>query len=147
MGVDLKYALADDDLRKVTGAGELAGVETRFPFLREEVVALASEVPPGLKMKRTRLRHFFKESLRDYLPPETLAKTKHGFGLPFGVWLRQEGELRDLAFDSLSGLSQRGIIRRGWIDELTGERMEEHAAFFGTLVWVLMMLEQWFRSR
>jgi asparagine synthase (glutamine-hydrolysing) len=147
MGVDLKYALADDDLRKVTGAGELAGVETRFPFLREEVVTLASEVPPELKMKRTRLRHFFKEALRDYLPPETLAKTKHGFGLPFGVWLRQEGELRDLAFDSLSGLSQRGIIRRGWIDELIGERMDEHAAFFGTLVWVLMMLEQWFRSR
>ena len=147
LALDMKLTLADDDLRKVTGASALGGVEARFPFLDEAVVELASRVPPGQKLRGTRLRHFFKQALRDYLPPETLAKEKHGFGLPFGVWLREHPGLRELAGDSLQTLRNREVIRSAIIDELTGARMDEHAAYFGTLVWVLMMLEQWFQTR
>ena len=147
LALDMKFTLADDDLRKVCGASALAGVEARFPFLDEAVVALAARVPPGQKLRGTRLRHFFKRALRDYLPPETLAKEKHGFGLPFGVWLRQDPALRELAGDSLQTLRNREVIRSGIIDDLTGPRMDEHAAYFGTLVWVLMMLEQWYQTR
>ena len=146
LALDQKYTLADDDLRKVTRAGELAGVETRFPFLDDEVVAFAATVPAGQKMRRTRLRHFFKEALRDYLPQEILAKKKHGFGLPFGVWLKEDPHLGELARDSLGGLRNRGIIRSEMIDELTGTLLEEHAGYFGTLTWILMMLEQWFQN-
>ncbi|HKJ87508.1 MAG TPA: asparagine synthase-related protein [Gammaproteobacteria bacterium] len=146
LGMDLKFTLADDDLRKVTLAGRLAGVQPAFPFLDEDVVELAARVPPGQKLRRTRLRHFFKESLRDYLPAEILNKEKHGFGLPFGVWMREDPDLRELARDSLEGLRHRGIIRTEMIDELTSSRLEEHADYFGTLTWVLMMLEQWFRT-
>jgi asparagine synthase (glutamine-hydrolysing) len=147
LAIDFKLTLADDDLRKVTGAGELAGVETRFPFLDDAVVEFAATVPAGQKLRRKRLRHFFKESLRDYLPAEILAKEKHGFGLPFGVWLKDEPALRELARDSLDGLRGRGIIRAAMIDELTDSRLEEHPGYFGTLTWVLMMMEQWFRNR
>ncbi len=147
LAVDMKFTLADDDLRKVRGAGAMTGLDIRFPFLDDDLVALASRVPAGAKMRRTRLRHFFKEALADYLPREILEKEKHGFGLPFGVWLREEQVLRDLARDSLDGLRQRGVIRPAMIDELTGRRIEEHADYFGTLTWVLVMLEQWLRHR
>jgi len=145
LGVDLKFTLADDDLRKVTHAGAMAGVETRFPFLDDSVVELAARVPPGEKLRRTRLRHFFKEALADYLPREILTKEKHGFGLPFGEWLREDAALKSLARDSLDGLRSRGIVRPAMIDDLTTTRLEQHAGYFGTLTWVLMMLEQWFR--
>ncbi|SCY13012.1 asparagine synthetase B family protein [Thiohalorhabdus denitrificans] len=146
LGLDMKYTLADDDLRKVALAGELGGVQTRFPFLDDPVVDLAARVPPGQKMRGTRLRHFFKEALADFLPREVLAKEKQGFGLPFGVWMQEDPTLKDLARDSLDGLRNRGIIRPAMIDELTGARLEEHADYFGTLTWVLMMLEQWLRT-
>jgi len=145
LGVDLKFTLGDDDLRKVMGATAMAGVESRFPFLDEAVVDLAALVPPASKLRRTHLRHFFKHALRDYLPREILEKEKHGFGLPFGEWLRTDPTLRELARDSLDGLRGRGIVRPEMIDELTGTRIEQHAGYFGTLTWVLMMLEQWFR--
>jgi asparagine synthase (glutamine-hydrolysing) len=145
LAIDMKFTLGDDDLRKVTMAGAMAGVETRFPFLDDEIVALAARVPPGLKLRRRRLRHFFKEALRDYLPQEILDKEKHGFGLPFGEWLRREPELQALARDSLDGLRSRGIVREAMIEELTDTRLEQHAGYFGTLTWVLIMLEQWFR--
>ena len=46
--------------------------------------------------------------------------------------------------DSLTDLKERGIVRPEFIDELTSRHIEVHAACYGTMVWILMMLEQWF---
>ena len=75
---------------------------------------------------------------------EILNKKKHGFGLPFGPWLQTYRPLRDLALDSLSDLKKRNIIQPPFIDELMSVHIDRHAGYFSTMVWVLMMLEQWF---
>ncbi|HEX7984525.1 MAG TPA: asparagine synthase-related protein, partial [Duganella sp.] len=84
---------------------------------------------------------------RGHLPPAILRKKKHGFGLPFGHWLQTHAGLRALAFDSLGDLKARRIVRADFIDTLTGKLVGEHPAYHGTMVWVLMMLEQWLRQR
>ena len=147
LALDLRLTLADNDLPKVTRACELAGVDVRFPLLDDAVVSFSSTLPPRLKLKGTRLRYFFKEALVGFLPDEIIAKTKHGFGLPFGPWLRTHRPLRQLALDSLADLKKRGIVRPEFIDELVSTRVESHAAYYGTMVWVLMMLEQWLKHR
>jgi asparagine synthase (glutamine-hydrolysing) len=96
-----------------------------------------------MKLKGTRLRWFFKQALRDFLPREVLTKTKHGFGLPFGPWLRGHAGLQELAGDTLSSLRRRGIVNESLLDELMDVRLAEHAAYYGTLVWVLMTLSLW----
>jgi asparagine synthase (glutamine-hydrolysing) len=53
--------------------------------------------------------------------------------------------LRDLAFDSLNGFAQRNIVRRDFIDALLNTRLAEHPGYYGEMVWILMMLEQWLR--
>lgn len=145
LALDFKYTLSDNDLPKVTRSCELAGVSVRFPLLDDAVVAFSATLAPGLKLKGTRLRYFFKEALRGFLPDEILTKTKHGFGLPFGVWLRTHPVLQQIAFDSLTDLKKRGIVRAAFIDELTSTHVQSHANYYGTMVWVLMMLEQWFK--
>ena len=146
LGLDLKYTLADNDLPKVMRACALAGVEVRFPMLDDRLVAFAAGLPSGLKLKGTRLRYFFKEALRDFLPREVIEKKKHGFGMPFGPWLMKHEPLRQLAFDSLNDLKQRGIVRRNFVDELCSRHVAAHAHYYGTMVWILMMLEQWFKQ-
>jgi asparagine synthase (glutamine-hydrolysing) len=146
LALDLKYTLADNDLPKVTRSCELARVEARFPMLSDALVAFSARLPPDLKLKQTRLRYFFKEALRGFLPDEIIAKTKHGFGLPFGPWLQEHRPLRQIALDSLADLKKRGIVRPEFIDELTSRHVESHAGYYGTMVWVLMMLEQWLRQ-
>ena len=146
LALDLRFTLADNDLPKVTRACELAGVDARFPLLSDSIVTFSAGLPPRLKLKGTRLRYFFKEALRGFLPDEIIAKTKHGFGLPFGPWLQTHGPLRQIAMDSLADLKQRHIIRPEFIDELTSMHVKRHAGYFGTMVWVLMMLEQWSRQ-
>jgi len=145
LALDLRFTLADNDLPKVSRACELAGIEARYPLLDDAVVAFSAGLPPRLKLKGTRLRYFFKESLHGFLPEEIITKPKHGFGLPFGPWLQTHRPLRQLALDSLADLKSRGIIRPEFIDELTSTHVESHAGYYGSMVWVLMMLEHWLK--
>lgn len=144
LALDLKFTLADNDLPKVVKTCELAGIDVAFPMLADSVVAFSARLEPGLKLKGTKLRYFFKEALRGYLPDEILTKSKHGFGLPFGEWLKNDKTLQALSKDSLGSLKKRGIFRPEFIDEITRLHAENHSGYYGTLIWVMVMLEQWF---
>jgi asparagine synthase (glutamine-hydrolysing) len=144
LAIDLKFTLADNDLPKVSGMCAVAGVEVGYPMLNEELVEFAARLPVKLKLRGTRLRYFFKEALKDLLPAEIITKRKHGFGLPFGSWLVTHAPLHEFARASLQGLAQRGIVRPAFIDMLFTQRLREHPDYYGTMVWILMMLEQWF---
>lgn len=147
LAFDRKFTLADNDLPKVSKACELARMDVAYPLISDEVVDFSLRLEPQLKLKGTKLRYFFKEALRDFLPAEIIVKQKHGFGLPFGVWLQDHKPLQTLAGDSLSDLKARHIINPRFIDKLLGQHLGEHAGYHGTMVWVLMMLEQWYRQR
>lgn len=146
LALDYKFTLADNDLPKVVKSCELVDVTVVFPLLDCHLVEFAAELQPHLKLKGTRLRYFFKEALRGFLPDAILTKQKHGFGLPFGPWLETHRPLREIAFDSLGALKARNIVRPEFIDELTSVRLAEHADYYGTMVWVLLMLEQWLQQ-
>ena len=143
LAFDWKYTLADNDLAKVKGAVSLAGLDVGFPLLDDRLVAFSLRLPPEYKLKSFKLRWFFKQALRGFLPDAVIAKKKHGFGLPFGVWVTGHSALRALTMDSLSALKRRGIVRPEFIDELVERRLPEHAGYYGEMVWILMMLEQW----
>jgi asparagine synthase (glutamine-hydrolysing) len=145
LGYDWKYTLADTDLPKVTGATSLAGIETGFPFLDDRVVDFSLRLEPSYKLKRLKLRWFFKEALRGYLPDEIIVKRKHGFGLPYGAWLVRGGPLLDMTAASLDSLGRRGIVRREFLQRLMRDLLPSAPGYYGELVWILMMLEQWWR--
>lgn len=146
LAYDWKFTLADNDLPKVVQACQLAGMEVAFPFLNHDMVAFSAELAPRLKLKGTQLRYFFKEALRGFLPDAIITKPKQGFGLPFGVWLKNHRGLKEIAADSLHDLKARHIIRDGFIDILLNQHLQEHASYHGTMVWLLMMLEYWYKQ-
>ncbi|MFH7044209.1 asparagine synthetase B [Paucibacter sp. JuS9] len=143
LAFDWRYTLADCDLPKVVGTTGLAGLSVGFPMLDDDLLAFSERLRPDFKLKGTRLRWFFKEALRGFLPDEIITKKKQGFGLPFGVWTTRNAELKALASRSLHGLADRGIVRREFVSQLLDHRLNEHAGYFGEMVWILMMLEQW----
>lgn len=144
--LDWKFTLADNDLRKVVSMCDLAGVDVLFPFLDDDIVEFSNRVPADMKISRFRLRHFFKHSMRSYLPREVLRKTKHGFGLPFGLWMKSYQPLQELAYDCLSDIGKRNIVRREYLDELIRLHRSENAHYYGEFIWVLMALELWFKA-
>jgi asparagine synthase (glutamine-hydrolysing) len=146
LAFDWRFTLADSDLPKVRGTTQLAGVEVRYPLLADAVLAFSRKLPADYKLKGLKLRWFFKEALRGFLPDEIITKKKQGFGLPFGVWATKHPALRALAVESLMSLRSRGIVRPDFIVTLVEKRLPEHPGYYGEMVWILMMLEQWLRK-
>ncbi|MCB1929235.1 MAG: asparagine synthase [Rhodocyclaceae bacterium] len=143
LAFDLKFTLADNDLPKVIGTTSLAGVDVGFPLLSDELLDFSLQLPPRWKLKGLTLRWFFKEALRGFLPDEILAKKKHGFGLPFGVWTVKHEGLKTMARDSLTSLARRGIVRQDFVDELLNVHMPQHPGYYGEMVWIMQTLEIW----
>ncbi len=145
--LDWKFTLADNDLVKVTRMCDLAGVEVAYPMLDDDLVFLAEGLDEARLLPGGELRGFYKHALAGVLPEAILKKSKHGFGLPFGMWLRTDEDLKAMAHDALSGLATRGIFLPGFIEQAERLNRESDAAgYYGELVWIMMMLELWLRE-
>lgn len=147
LAFDWRYTLAENDLPKVCGTTRLAGVDVGFPFLDQRLLAFSLGLPAEYKLKGLKLRWFFKEALRGFLPDGILTKKKHGFGLPFGVWACQDASLRQLMQQTLASLEQRNIVQPAFLRNLVENLLPAHPGYYGELVWILMMLEQWLQQR
>lgn len=146
LSFDWRYTLAESDLPKVCGTTRLAGLEVGFPMLDDDLLAFSLRLPVDHKLKGLKLRWFFKEALRGFLPDEIITKKKQGFGLPFGVWAIRNEALLKLASESVRSLVDRGILRADFVDDLLTKRLHQHPGYFGEMIWISMMLEQWLRA-
>ncbi|RFO98540.1 asparagine synthase [Rhodoferax lacus] len=144
--MDWQQALADSELPKVCGTGALAGVDVGFPLLDQRLLDFALRLPSVCNAKGLKLRGFFKEALKGFLPEAVLRNRKQGTGLPFGLWVCQHTGLRRLATDSLRSLGERGIVRRDFISMLLKHHLHQHPGYYGEMVWLLMVLEQWLQA-
>ena len=140
---DWKFTLADNDLRKVGKMCELAGVRASFPMLDEEFVEHSIQVPSSEKISGYELRTFFKNAVRGFVPDIVISKKKHGFGLPFGVWLKTDIALQELVYGSIRQLRDRDLFDGGFLDRVIAEHRHGHAGYYGYAIWDLVMLEQW----
>lgn len=145
--MDWKTTLHDNDLVKVNKMCEMAGVEVCYPLLTKEMIDLSCQIPSAQKLKGQQLRWFYKEAMRNYLPDQIINKSKHGFGLPFGIWLKDHQPLKELAYDSINSLKKRDYLRSDFLDHAIKMHQSVHAAYYGELIWILMMLEQWFQEK
>lgn len=146
LAFDWRYTLGEIDLPKVVGATRLAGVPVSFPLLDDRLVDFSLGLPASYKVRGLKLRWFFKEALRGFLPDEIITKKKQGFGLPFGLWAASHSGLFALAEDSVMGLAARGVLRQEFARSLLTVKLREHPAYYGEMIWISMMLEQWLRK-
>ncbi len=146
LAFDWRYTLAENDLPKVCGTTHLAGLAVGFPLLDDRLVDFSTRLPNHYKLRGLKLRWFFKEALKGFLPDEIIRKKKHGFGLPFGVWAVNDAGLHALAHDSLRSLAGRRIVRAEFIRDLLDDKLKAYPGYYGEMVWILMMMEQWLQA-
>ncbi len=122
--LDVKGYLGEGVLTKVDRASMACSLEVRVPLLDRRVVELAADLPMDLKLRGLRTKYALKRALRGMLPPDILERSKKGFGIPVGRWLRRE--LRELARDACASSA---IRRGGLFDPDVVERLfDEHEA-------------------
>ncbi|MEN9559124.1 MAG: asparagine synthetase [Pseudomonadota bacterium] len=144
--LDWQLTLADNDLPKVNTACDLVGIDVAYPFLNDMLVEFSTQLPDDYKLKGNYLRWFFKEALKDFLPPQVINKQKHGFGMPFGTWIVKHPPLKAFVQDALSGMRERHIVCTDMIDLLMTKHLGVHAGYYGTMIWLIVMLEHWLRA-
>ena len=143
--LDTKMTLADNDVRKVRGTAEIAGVRVRFPLMDRALAEFSGRIPTGLKLKGFDKRYIFKKAMSGILPAEILAKKKHGFGVPVGYWAMHDSGMRSLA-DILDEpqTRQRGYFRPEFLTQIK-QLNQVYPAYYGDVLWALITLELWHR--
>ena len=118
------------------------GLESRVPLLDHRIVELIAAVPPMIKFKSGRLKHLFREAVKQVVPPEILArKDKMGFPVPLSQWYRTSLRefMRDILFSRRS--QERGLFHTEALEQLLA-----HEQPFGRAVWGALCLELWHRE-
>lgn len=142
MARDLVGYLPDDILVKVDRAAMAVSLETRVPFLDEEVIEFAWRLPFDFRLRRGRTKWILRKLLHRHVPEALVDRPKMGFGVPLGAWLR--GPLRDWAEELLDDRRLRhegffcpGPVQRMWHAHLGGAVDHEHH------LWSVLMFQQW----
>src|SRR2546423_4494828 len=139
--LDLELYLPDDLLVKVDIASMACSLEVRAPFLDRALVEYAFRLPADLTIRGRSTKWVLRQAFADVLPAENAARTKQGFGLPIGAWLRTS--LRSLLEDVVLSPTALG---RGYLDPSAPRRLvDEHLRGVDHThrLWSLIMLELW----
>lgn len=141
---DLGVYLPDDLLVKVDITSMAHGLEVRAPLLDHKLVELAARLPSCEKAWGLTTKRALKRALRPDLSPRIRRRSKKGFAVPLGEWLR--GPLRGFVDELLFSKRARG---RGYFAHDPLRRLvSEHAAGARRehVIWALCCLELWLRA-
>lgn len=139
----LRTYLMDQVLVKVDRASMRYALEVRAPFLSHDVVEFLLSLPADMKYRNGRGKYLLRMLMKDRLPNEILNRSKQGFAVPVGHWLRNE--LRGVATDVLadanvgkSGLLSTTEVSRLLREHLAGKRNH------GKKLWTLLTFQLWY---
>ena len=145
LDLNMRTYLLDDLLPKVDRMSMAHGLEVRSPFLDHEFVQFTAHLPRSARIARLTLKRALKDAMRDELPREILARSKQGFGVPLGLWFREDmseyvrsrlGSASASVWRYLDGETIKRIVH----EHSTGVIDHTHA------LWALLTLEVFLRQ-
>jgi asparagine synthase (glutamine-hydrolysing) len=143
------------------------GLEERFPFLDNDLVAFSQKIPVKHKlgkldlMKRIDENEFrdkrnlynehddgktvLRKAMRDFLPEKIINRKKQGFSAPDESWYRGENAeyVKDLLLNSKTISTE--YINKAYIEKIINEHIN-HKINHRLLIWSLMNFEMWCRQ-
>lgn len=145
MRINLRYKGAHHILPKVETISHPFGVLPRSPLFDRDLVELAFQIPPQLKLKGAVEKYLLKEAVRDLLPASVIERPKSGMLVPVEGWF--SGPLLSEARTRLlEGLAPRGWIRRDYLERLLDGKLGGLRPRRGVKIWLLLTLECWLRA-
>jgi asparagine synthase (glutamine-hydrolysing) len=143
---DVRLYLCHEILVKVDRASMANSLEVRAPLLDTAFAEYVAALPTDAKLHGLQGKAIFKRALAPWLPDRVIHRSKKGFGMPIGRWLR--GPLAELSRDLLlgaGGLASAGLVERAPVERLLDEHARSRADHRKRL-WTLMVLELWRRA-
>ena len=143
--IDKIISLEGDMLVKVDRTSMLTSLESRAPFLNKQLWNFTSQLPESYLMKGWNKKYLLKESFKQYFPKDFLDKSKKGFGVPVGDWLRADLSAELNSYIELEFLKVQNIFNAPEItlkvkNHLSGK---EDNTF---RVWTFYCFQNWYKN-
>jgi asparagine synthase (glutamine-hydrolysing) len=140
--MDVTTLIVDDPVKRVDNMTMAWGLEARVPFLDHELVELAMQMPPHLKVGGGG-KHVLKNIARGLLPDAVIDRPKGYFPVPALKYVR--GEFLQFMRDILDtrACRERGLFQRAYLDRLLGSPESHHTRLQGSKLWHAALLELW----
>jgi len=142
--LNTKTYLPEDLLIKADRMSMANSLEARSPFLDQDLIQFAAEIPASLKLNGLTTKYILKKALRGLVPQEIIDRPKHGFGVPVGEWFRTD--LKDYVRETL--LSPEALRRGYFREEALRWLIQQHQEGkrdLGHQLWALLTFELWHR--
>jgi asparagine synthase (glutamine-hydrolysing) len=138
---DVSTYLPGDLLPKTDRMTMAHSLEGRSPFLDSEWVEWTARLPERYKVRGATTKWLLRSAFADLLPAEITGRGKQGFGVPVGLWLKNE--LRDWSRQRLIGNSDLDKwIRPDAVKRLLDEH-DRGMVNHGKRLWALLMFTVW----
>ncbi|MFM2229268.1 MAG: hypothetical protein RL607_526 [Bacteroidota bacterium] len=143
--IDQHISLEGDMLVKVDRSSMLASIECRAPFLNKKLWNYTQQLPEQYLLNQWDKKHILKEAFKTEFPKGFLDKTKKGFGVPVGDWLRTllKAELESYTAESL--IKAQGLFQFDTIQKLVGDHLSGKSD--NTFrVWTYYCFQKWYKE-
>ena len=141
--VDKNVSLEGDMLVKVDRTSMLNSLECRAPLLNKKLWNLANSLPESYLLKGWNKKYILKEAFADKFSPGFLDKSKQGFGVPVGDWLRGSLRLELESYVEPKFLESQGIFNGDYISNLVNRHIsgKEDKSM---QVWCFYTFQKWY---
>ena len=141
--IDRLISLEGDMLVKVDRTSMLNSLECRAPFLNKSLWDFANSLPESFLLKGWSKKHILKEAFKNEFPEGFLQKSKKGFIVPVGDWLRSSLKPELLSYIDTSFLSNQGIFNVSYIKQIVNNHVTGKIDN-SYKVWTFYTFQKWY---
>jgi asparagine synthase (glutamine-hydrolysing) len=143
--IDKNISLEGDLLVKVDRTSMLASLECRAPFLNKELWDFTNQLPDSYLINGWDKKHILKEAFKEFFPKDFLNKSKKGFGVPVGDWLRSDLRLELVEYIDKSFIINQNIFNYEVVLKLIMDHLDSKVD--NTFkVWTYYCFQKWYTN-
>lgn len=137
--VDFQVPLPNKILQKTDLASMYNSLEVRVPMLDKDVVEYALSLPSEYSITPTKRKYILKSTFDDLLPQSILNRSKRGFDMPIGEWLKNDlnEDFRRSVRESTDKIVDDSVVMSAFEDHISGKR--SHWRF----LWNIYVFKKW----
>ncbi|MBQ0786069.1 MAG: asparagine synthase (glutamine-hydrolyzing) [Oceanihabitans sp.] len=141
--IDRHISLEGDMLVKVDRTSMLNSLECRAPFLNKSLWEFANSLPEDYLLKGYSKKHILKEAFKDEFPEGFLEKSKKGFVVPVGDWLRSGLKKELESYIETPFLEKQNLFNIDYIKQLVNNHLtgKEDNSY---KVWTYYTFQKWY---
>jgi len=143
MYIDTTIQLPNIFLEKVDRATMAFGIESRIPFLDNDLSQYAFSIPSNLKVRNKSGKWVLKQAMKGVIPCSVLNAKKTGFGVPYSYWISTS--LYDYAHDifATEDYNANGIFSKKRLYKMLLDHKKSPSAQTGYILWKALNFAVW----